>query len=68
MNIVWMGGIRYKVVHPHVPDPDHWVQMIPHPEKKKKVCDHEWTPFYNHHSGIGEGQRCIKCGKQEWFK
>lgn len=69
-NFVWSKGKRYQIVHPVVPDPDHWVRLIPAPEKvklgKQQVCDHT---FYNvglSNGGV-TGQRCSKCGFQEWF-
>ena len=66
---IWIQGTRYRIRVPSVPDPDHWVRLIPAPEKTKKLdkCAHSWSLFYNHMIDAAEGRRCTKCHKQEWF-
>lgn len=69
MTIVWVDGIKYKLLRPSKPDPDGWVQLVPIKQKAKETkpqCEHT---FYNVglNTGIVTGQRCSKCGYQEWF-
>ena len=68
--VVWFEGKKYKIIKPAIADPDHWVRMIPvvektTPAKPKLMCEHTYSVFYK--GDRVEGQRCTKCGKQEWF-
>ncbi len=67
MTIVWVDGIKYKLIRPCKPDPDGWVRLVPIKEKgiTKEKCNHSFSLVYK--GDYVTGQRCSKCGKQEWF-
>ena len=67
MTIVRINGKQYNLIEPSIPDPDHWVRLIPikGKVKSKEECNHSFSSVYK--GDYITGQRCSKCGKQEWF-
>jgi len=55
------------------PYPKHSTAEPPKKETYKErvarqaKCDHSWYNVGQSHTGNVTGQRCAKCGKQEWF-
>jgi len=67
MTIVWVEGIKYKLIKPVKPDPDGWVRLVTIKEKDATIekCNHSFSPVYK--GGYVIGQLCSKCDKQKWF-
>ena len=61
------GTIRESVVTALCFTPAYRRVTIDAPRSVQKSCDHNWTTVQSGMSGQPRGQRCTRCGLQEWF-